>query len=90
MKTKKVFIIERVFVYLVNLVFLPVTLVYFFFYSFFCIFNYLIEKRDTFMEYISHKLFLHCDEKDNVKNKYIYDRMSVIALYQWLKENNKI
>lgn len=89
MKTSKVFIIERVFVYLVNLVFLPVTLVYFFFYSFFCIFNYLIEKRDTFIEYISHKLFLHCDENDNIKNKYVYDRMSVKALYQWLKENSK-
>jgi len=86
MKTSKVFIIERVFVYLVNLVFLPVTLVYLFFYSFFSIFNYLIEKRDTLIEYTSHKLFLHCDEKDNVKNKYVYDRMSVKALYQWLKE----
>ena len=90
MKTKKVFILERICVYLINLIFLPISILYLLFYCLLKLFNYLNEFRTCWIENISHKLFLHCDEKEYVKNQYIYDRISVKAFYQWLKENNKI
>lgn len=90
MQIKQLYIIERIFVYLINLIYLPITLLYLIFYYLLQLFDYLMNLRDTFITYISHKLFLCCNERDNIKNEYVYNKMSIKALYQLLKENNKI
>lgn len=86
MKTKKVFIIEEILCILINLIFLPLTLLYIIFYYINQALESILDLRDYCINYMSHKLFLHCDEKDVVKNKTIYNKMSTKALYQFLKE----
>ena len=90
MKTKKAFIFERILCYGVIILFTPIALLYILFYYLTELFTFIIDKRDEFILSVSHKLFLHCDERDIVKNENIYNKMSVKALYEYLKENNKL
>lgn len=90
MKARKAFIIERILCYGVNIVFIPITLLYILFYYLTKLFTFIMDKMDEIILSVSHKLFLLCDERDIVKNEYIYNRMSVKALYEFLKENNKL
>ena len=90
MKTKKAYIIERILCYLINILFLPITLVYILFYYSTELLSYCLDIRDKLNNSMSHKLFLLCDERDVVKNKYVYDRFTVRAFYQWLKNNKEL
>ena len=73
MKTKKAYIIERILCYLIHILFLPITLVYILFYYSTELLSYCLDIRDKLNNSMSHKLFLLCDERDVIKNKYVYE-----------------
>lgn len=84
MKTKKIYLIERIICILINVMFLPIAIIAALLHTLLCGFDFCLKQRNTFLTFISHKLFLCCDEKDVVKNQTIYEHMTVKALYQFL------
>lgn len=89
MKTKKVHLIERIICILINVMFLPIAIIAALLHMLLLGFDFCLKQRYTFLTFISHKLFLCCDEKDAVENQTIYEHMTVKALYQFLKKMKK-
>lgn len=92
MKLNNAYIIERIFVFIVNFIWFPIALIYIILYYLVAILDYFINFRDKLILNVSHKLFLLCDEKKLIENKRIYNNMSVKALRAFLKvtKNNTI
>lgn len=89
METKKVYLIERIIYILIIVMFLPIAIIAALLHMLLRGFDFCLKQRDTFMTFISHKLFLCCDEKDVIENQTIYEHMTVKALYQFLKKMKK-
>ena len=89
MKTKKAALIEKIIIRVIILISIPFLLIGMFFDALSCIFEWLAEQRDNLMFNIGHKLFLKCDEKEIVKNKDLYERLTAGSFNQYLEKENK-
>lgn len=88
MNYKVLYIIERILLWIITIIFLPIILISILSCFIYKIFNYLVSLRNMLINFISHKLFLCCDNKDIIKDEFYYDQMTMKAFYQYIKEKN--
>jgi hypothetical protein len=91
MKPRTASIIEKICKVVIFLIYLPFAIVGTIIWCFYAPFEAIHKWIDNLVFTIGHKLFLHCDGKEIIKNESYFRIFTAGAFYQWLKNNkNKI